>query len=61
MSNQYEVLGKAPTSDELKNLTVELPPKNQNADISCNAAMVLSKINKNNPIILAEILGIRIS
>ena len=43
-------------SDELKNLTVELPPKKQNADISCNAAMVLSKINKNSPIILAEIL-----
>jgi len=33
------------------NLTVELPPKNQKADISCNAALILSKIN-NNYIIL---------
>ena len=38
------------------NLTVELPPKNQNADISCNAAMILAKINNNSPIVLAEIL-----
>jgi len=30
------------------NLTVELPPKNQNADISCNAAMILAKINNNH-------------
>ena len=38
------------------NLTVELPPKNQNADISCNAAMILAKINNNSPVKLAEIL-----
>ena len=37
------------------NLTVELPPKNQNADISCNAAMILAKINNNSPVKLAEI------
>ena len=41
---------------ELRGLTVELPPKNQNADISCNAAMILAKINNNSPIVLAEIL-----
>ena len=28
-----------------KNITLELPPKNQNADISCNASMVLAKFN----------------
>ena len=38
------------------NLTVELPPKNQKADISCNAAMILSKTNNNSSIQLAEIL-----
>ena len=38
------------------NLTVELPPKNQRADISCNAAMILAKINNNSSIKLAEIL-----
>ena len=37
------------------NLTVELPPKNQNADISCNAAMILAKINNNSPVKLAKI------
>ena len=38
------------------NLTIELPPMNQNADISCNAAMILAKINNNSPVKLAEIL-----
>ena len=38
------------------NLTVDLPPKNQNADISCNAAMILAKANNMSPIKLAEIL-----
>ena len=30
---------------KLKSFAVELPPKNQKADISCNAAMILAKIN----------------
>ena len=38
------------------NLTVELPPKNQRADISCNVAMILAKINNNSSVKLAEIL-----
>jgi len=42
--------------DQLKNFTVELPPKNQKADISTNVAMVLSKINNSSPIKFAEIL-----
>ena len=40
----------------IKNFGVELPPKNQNADISCNAAMVLAKFNNTPPIKLAETL-----
>ncbi len=40
----------------LKHFTVELPPKNQKADISCNAAMILAKVNNSSPIKLAEIL-----
>ena len=40
----------------LKNFTVELPPKSQRADISCNAAMILAKPNNSSPIKLAEIL-----
>ena len=38
------------------NITVELPPKNQKADISCNAAMILAKLNKKSPVEFAEIL-----
>ena len=42
--------------DELKNFIVEIPPKSYNADISCNAAMILAKINNKSPSDLAEIL-----
>jgi len=45
---------KIPT--KIKSFAVELPPKNQKADISCNAAMILAKINNTSPIDLAEIL-----
>ena len=41
---------------KFKNITVEISPKNQKADISCNAAMVLSKYNNTNPVKLAEII-----
>jgi len=39
-----------------KIFTIEPPPRNQNADISCNAAMILAKSNKLSPIKLAEII-----
>ena len=42
--------------NKFKGLTVELPPKNQKADMSCNAAMILAKTNNTTPIKLAEIL-----
>jgi len=38
------------------NFVCELPPKNQKADLSCNIAMTLAKLNKSSPIKLAEIL-----
>ena len=41
---------------KLKSITIELPPKNQKADISCNAALILAKPNKISPIELADIL-----
>ena len=41
---------------KLKSFTVELPPKNQKADISCNAAKILAKVNNISPVKLAEIL-----
>ena len=42
--------------ENLKNITVELPPKNQKADMSCNAAMVLAKINNSTPLEIAKVL-----
>jgi len=42
--------------NNLQSLTIELPPKNNQSDISCNAALILSKFNKKEPIVLAEIL-----
>jgi len=41
---------------QLKSFTVEPPPKNQKADISCNAAMILSKANNIPAYELAEII-----
>ena len=35
---------------KLKSFAIELPPKNQKADISCNAAMVLAKLNNTTPL-----------
>ena len=42
--------------NNLKSLTVELPPKGNNADLSCNAAMILARFNKKTPLDLANIL-----
>ncbi len=38
------------------NISVELPPKDQQADISTNIAFILSKYNKINPVDIANIL-----
>ena len=43
---------------KLKSFSVELPPRNLKADISCNVAMILAKANNIPPIKLAEILRI---
>ncbi len=39
-----------------KSFSVELPPKDQRADMSCNAPMMLAKSNKSVPIKIAEII-----
>jgi len=51
-----EKKGKVKIPKNLKSFAVELPPKNQEADISCNASMVLAKLNNTTPLNLAEIL-----
>ena len=38
----------------IKNFNIEIPPSNQNGDISCNAAMILAKPNNISPTILAD-------
>ena len=38
--------GKIKLPNSLGNLTVELPPSGQKSDISCNAALILSRFNK---------------
>jgi len=42
--------------DNLNNLTIELTPKDLQGDISCNAALILSKINNKKPKDIAEFL-----
>ncbi len=53
---KLEKLKKIKIPSNIKSFTVEIPPKDQKADISCNAAMILSKINKTSPTKIAEIL-----
>ncbi len=43
-------------SKQLKKISVELPPRNHQADLSCNAAMILSKYNNVLPIELGKTL-----
>ena len=40
--------------DKLDGITTEIPPSKFNSDISTNVAMILSKVNKKNPIDLAN-------
>ena len=51
-----EKKGTIKIPNKIRNFNIELPPKNQNADLSCNAAMVIAKFNNDTPIKLAEIL-----
>ena len=50
--------GKIEISDNLYSIGVDLPPSQFKAHISTNVAMVLSKINKKNPLDLAETLAL---
>ena len=53
LSNSKKVIKVNPNSNSL---AVELPPKNQNAHMSCNAAMIYAGINKCSPLDLAEVI-----
>ena len=56
LSNNKELI----LPNSMNGITAELPPAKFDSDISTNVAMVLSKINKKNPIELAEILSAHI-
>ena len=43
-------------SDNIESLTIDIPPKNQKGDISCNAALILAKINNCSPLKLADVI-----
>ena len=47
--------------ENFKNITVELPPKNQKGYISCNDGMHLAKFNNTTPLEFAEILKTHLS
>ena len=44
------------STENIKNIIIELPPKNQKGDFACNAAMLMAKINNTSPQELAKIL-----
>ena len=45
-------------SGDLTGLTIELPPANIEGDISCNAPLILSKINEKKTMKMAEFLKV---
>ena len=47
--------------ENLNNLIIELPPRDLKGDISCNAAMILSKANEQRPMELAKFLQVKLS
>jgi arginyl-tRNA synthetase len=53
--------GKLILPHKLNSITVEIPPEKFDSDLSTNVAMVLGKINKKPPLILAEQIKKRLS
>ena len=55
---EKEKLIKIPPN--FKSITVEPPPQSQKSDISCNAAMILAKLNNSSPVDLGEKIKIHL-
>ena len=53
LSKNKEKLGLKDFND-YKNITIETPPSDFDFDLSCNAALVLAKLNKINPTLLSK-------
>ena len=54
--NDLEKKDQIKLPSNLNGLTIELPPRNIEGDISCNAPLILSKINDKKIIEMAELL-----
>ena len=50
-----KIISSFPAND-IKNLTVEISPKEQSSDMSCNVAMLLSKHNNKTPILTNKVI-----
>ena len=55
--NNLKNKGKIDLPSNLDSVIVDIPPKNFLGDISCNVAMIISKINKKNPIEIANLIS----
>ena len=55
--NDLKKKGKIILPNNLDSIFVDIPPKNFSGDISCNVAMIISKINKKNPIDIANLIS----
>ena len=55
--NDLKKKGKLNLPTNLDNVIVDIPPENFVGDISCNIAMIISKINKKNPLDLANLIS----
>ena len=55
--NDLKKKGKIILPNNLDGIFVDIPPKNFLGDISCNVAMILSKINKKNPMDIANLIS----
>ena len=55
--NDLKKKGKIILPNNLDDIFVDIPPKNFLGDISCNVAMILSKINKKNPMDIANLIS----
>ena len=55
--NDLKKKGKLNLPSNLDSVIVDIPPENFVGDISCNIAMIISKINKKNPLDLANLIS----
>ena len=55
--NELKSRGKIVLPSNLDSLVVDIPPKDFLGDISCNVAMIISKVNKKGPFDIANLIS----